>query len=597
MEIQNAIFLTLLHSLWMGLVLALATGVVITATKKSTAAMRYNLLTAFLFMFVVGIGFAFYQSLTSAATAVDIAHLASNQDTEVSDGHLIAAAPDIGIIGSISSLINPLSAYSNQIVLIWFLIICLRYIQLILGLHSVYYLKRNQLYIAGRFWEIKVAELAQKLNINKKISIFQSGLAKVPMIVGYFKPVILMPIGMLNGISVAEVEAILSHELAHLKRNDYLVNILQSMIEIVFFFNPGVLWISKLIREERENCCDDLALSCTESKYQYIKALIACQEFRTDHVQYAMAITGRKHQLKDRVSRMLFDNNSTLNKMEKTVLTITLISALAITAAFNNISQPAAHESTSALVVNNPFNTESHPFSIIPEPTMGPDHLLINPNATGYQDTSKKAGKKQVVGKKSVSVTRDTKTDGGHIKPDLDGHINHAIAAETEMARQAADKAAFLEDQKQFLADKRQYEIDRLQYLRDAEQFAEDAGKHASNPEKYQEPVAPRAPKAPAAPPTPPALAAPQLPPVAKAPKAPNAPGAPGVPAPPRTSSMTADLVEDGLLKNPKNFKYTLNNEKLIINGVRQSDAVHAKYARKYLKSKKSTITTSVKSD
>jgi bla regulator protein BlaR1 len=80
------------------------------------------------------------------------------------------------------------------------------------------------------------------------------------MVIGNLKPVILMPIGLLTALTTEEVEAILMHELAHIKRRDYLVNLLQSLMEIVFFFNPAVLWISQLIKAERENCCDDLAL-------------------------------------------------------------------------------------------------------------------------------------------------------------------------------------------------------------------------------------------------------------------------------------------------------------------------------------------------
>ncbi len=603
MEVQNAIYLTLLHSLWMGLVLALATGIVIVATKKSNAATRYNLLTALLFVFVLAVGFVFYQSLTGKIAAV------SSSNTQITPQHLIAehtnssapVATESSFMTNINSVVGLWSSYANQIVLIWFLIICAKCIQLMVGLHSIYYLKRTQLFIAGKFWENKVAELSQKLGINKKISIFQSGIAKVPMIAGYFKPVILMPIGMLNGISTAEVEAILSHELAHLKRNDYLVNIMQSLIEIVFFFNPGVLWISKLIREERENCCDDLALHCIENKHQYIKALIACQEFRTDHTSYAMAVTGKKNQLKERVNRMIFDNNSTLNKMEKTILTITLISALTVTAAFNKINHVADNKEVSHVVVNNPFITDSQPFCMIDEPMMGPDVSLIDPVSSVVQDTSKKWRNKNTSVTKKTTVSTNTNKNTDQQKEQLDEKIEHAIASEkdrasfaADRARQAADKKQYSEDKKQYSEDKKKYEADKLQYLRDAEQYAADAGKHASNPDKFQEPVAPKAPQAPKAP------NAPTLPKAPRAPKAPNAPNFPSVPAAPsapKAPEMTAELVKDGLLKDTKNFTYKMNAEELTINGVKQSDAVHKKYVGKYLKNKRGTITTTVNTD
>ncbi|TCD00058.1 M56 family metallopeptidase [Pedobacter psychroterrae] len=598
MEVQNAIYLTLLHSLWMGLVLALATGIVIVATKKSNASTRYNLLTALLFVFVLAVGFVFYQSLTGKIAAVN------SSNTQIAPQHLIAeqtnspapVATESSFMTNINSVVSLWSSYANQIVLIWFLIICAKCIQLMVGLHSIYYLKRTQLFIAGKFWENKVAELSKKLGINKKISIFQSGIAKVPMIAGYFKPVILMPIGMLNGISTAEVEAILSHELAHLKRNDYLVNIIQSLIEIVFFFNPGVLWISKLIREERENCCDDLALHCIENKHQYIKALIACQEFRTDHTSYAMAITGKKNHLKERVNRMIFDNNSTLNKMEKTILTITLISALTVTAAFNNINQVAGHKEVGHVVVNNPFITDGQPFCMIDEPMMGPDVSLMEPISV-VQDTSKKWRNKNTSVTKRTTISSNTNTNTDEQKEQLDEKIEHAIASERDKASFAADRARQAADKKQYAEDKKKYEEDKLQYLRDAERYAEDVGKHVSNSDKFQEPVAPKAPQAPKAPnaPTPPK--APRAPRVPSAPNAPNFPSAPAAPSAPKAPDMTADLVKDGLLKDTKNFTYKMNTEELTINGVKQSDAVHKKYMGKYMKNKRGTISTTVNTD
>lgn len=592
MEVQNAIYVTLLHSLWMGLILALATGIVIVATKKSKAAMRYNMLTALLFVFVLGVGFVFYQSLTQKAGTVNSSPEQISPQFPIVEHSSPAAltVSDNSFMITVNSMVSLWSAYANQIVLIWFLIICAKCIQLMVGLHSIYYLKRSQLFIAGKFWENKVAELSQKLGINKKISIFQSGITKVPMIAGYFKPVILMPIGMLNGISIAEVEAILSHELAHLKRNDYLVNIMQSLIEIVFFFNPGVLWISKLMREERENCCDDLALSCTESKHQYIKALIACQEFRTDHTSYAMAITGKRNQLKERVNRMLFDNNSTLNKMEKTILTITLISALTVTAAFNKIDHTAEHKEVSLAVVNNPFTTDSQPFCIIDEPMTGPDVSLMKPDINLLQDTSKKSRNKNTSVVKITTVSTNKNTDLQ--QEELDDKIEHAIASEkdkaslaADRARQNADKKQYSEDKKQYAEDKKKYAEDRLQYLRDKEQYAADTAKHAKHAVKFNAPKAPKAPKAPQAPKAP-------TPPIA-----PNPPSAPTPPIAPKAPDMTADLVKDGLLKDTKNFTYRMNGEELSINGVKQSDAVHKRYMEKYLKNKRGTITTTVNTD
>jgi beta-lactamase regulating signal transducer with metallopeptidase domain len=84
---------------------------------------------------------------------------------------------------------------------------------------------------------------------------------------------------MLTTLPASEIEAILLHELAHIRRRDYLVNLLQSFSDIIFFFNPAVLWLSSLIRDERENCCDDIAIGEVKNKKQFIHALLSFQEY------------------------------------------------------------------------------------------------------------------------------------------------------------------------------------------------------------------------------------------------------------------------------------------------------------------------------
>jgi hypothetical protein len=163
----------------------------------------------------------------------------------------------------------------------------------------------------------------------------QSGIAKLPMVLGHFKPVILIPIGLLTALSTEEVESILVHELAHIRRKDYLVNLLQNLMEILFFFNPAVLWVSALIKAERENCCDDIVVAQTGSKVSYIKALVSCQEYQSAIPAYAMGLGGNSDHFLQRVKRMLSNNNQSLNKVEKMVLTICLIFAVLLTAAFS----------------------------------------------------------------------------------------------------------------------------------------------------------------------------------------------------------------------------------------------------------------------
>jgi hypothetical protein len=120
---------------------------------------------------------------------------------------------------------------------------------------------------------------------------------------------------MLCQLSPEQVETILLHELAHISRQDYLVNIMQGIVEAVFFFNPALLWLSSLIRQEREACCDDLVLAHINRKSDYLEALLAMGS-NTGNVNLAMSLSSGNNQLKNRLKRMIYLENQKLSFRE-----------------------------------------------------------------------------------------------------------------------------------------------------------------------------------------------------------------------------------------------------------------------------------------
>ena len=120
--------------------------------------------------------------------------------------------------------------------------------------------------------------VSQRLGLRRATQILQSTLVQVPVVAGYFRPVILVPMSVISGLPASQLEAILAHELAHIRRHDYLVNLLQTLVETVFFYHPAVWWLSRQIRNERENCCDDLAVAVVGSGVDYGRALLAVAE-------------------------------------------------------------------------------------------------------------------------------------------------------------------------------------------------------------------------------------------------------------------------------------------------------------------------------
>ena len=332
-DLMEALFGTLLHSVWIGLVTALIAALFIVGTKNSQSVLRYNLLVGLLSLFSLSMILVFVQTLNKVNIMANLFGFNQSEQNTIFKFQL-------DIFMALNQVFEILKHYAVPMILIWFLIILFKSIQLLVGLHGVTYLKKTKNFAAGNYWEQKVAVLARQLNINQSIAIFQSGLAKIPMVIGHFKPVILMPIGLLNHLSLNEVEAILSHELAHIKRRDYLVNILQNIIEVLFFFNPAVLWLSKAIREERENCCDDLAIACTNDKNGYLKALVSCQEFSLNSAGFAMSMANGKGQLIARIRRIAFNTRASLTRLEKTTFTVSFCFLLALGAALKMAESP-----------------------------------------------------------------------------------------------------------------------------------------------------------------------------------------------------------------------------------------------------------------
>jgi bla regulator protein BlaR1 len=335
-DVMKALCTTLLYSLWQGLILAAFTGLVIAGTRKLTPGRRYNLLIAGLVLFAAAAICTFIIQLNrlSAHPNIQVAFQAHITNTS---SPLIKTDQPIAYHQTVADTVTGyLNGHAYTIVLIWFLIVSARSLQLLSGLHGLYHLRRKAMFTIDGDWEKQVKIMADKMGIQRIVGIAESGIAKVPMVIGHLKPLILLPIGLITAMPPAEIEAILVHELAHIRRRDYLVNLLQSLLEIVFFFNPAVLWLSTLIRIERENCCDDIAIAQTSNKVNYIRALVFCQEYQLSAPAYAMALRGKQNQLITRVKRMASNKNQSLNLVEKSLLAICLVSAGLLTVAFSN---------------------------------------------------------------------------------------------------------------------------------------------------------------------------------------------------------------------------------------------------------------------
>jgi beta-lactamase regulating signal transducer with metallopeptidase domain len=190
-------------------------------------------------------------------------------------------------------------------------------------------------------------ELADRLHIRAKVKLRRPIRFDVPAVIGAFRPVILLPAALLNDLSPQQVEAILAHELAHIRRHDYLVNLIQSAIETLLFYHPATWWISAQIRQERENCCDDLASQTCGDTLLYAQALAHLEASRAAKVHLAPAITGGGR-LPDRIRRvlglppMMRRRAGRLRSVTVALLAISCVGIPVVVAAQRSSSQPDA---------------------------------------------------------------------------------------------------------------------------------------------------------------------------------------------------------------------------------------------------------------
>lgn len=335
----RAICWTLIHSLWQGLILAALAGLLVLLTRKHTAAFRYNILAVLFFVFMGVVAFTFLQELSTPAATDAIVQLAPVQpEQQVVSQLSLPQGPAIEAYqeGYITRFTGYFNQHASLLVTIWFLIFLARAVKLLSGLVYIQRIKHHKVQAPAAAWTHRMQELAGILGIKIPVQLLESGLVKVPVVAGLLKPVILVPIGLMANLPAEQVEAILLHELAHIRRRDFMVNLAQSFAEILFFFNPAVLWVSSLLREEREHCCDDMAIAVTQSKTGYIHALVSFQEYQLENTSpYAMAFPGKKNQLLNRVKRILDNSHKTLNMAEKSflVLCLSLIGLLSVVLA------------------------------------------------------------------------------------------------------------------------------------------------------------------------------------------------------------------------------------------------------------------------
>jgi TonB family protein len=165
-------------------------------------------------------------------------------------------------------------------------------LHLFLGWCRLRRMLRAAIVVSPEGWSHSVRALAARLGVTSRLHILTSTLTEVPAVVGWLRPAIVVPASVLAGLPAAYLDAVLAHELAHLRRRDYLVNALQCAVEVLLFYHPAVWWVSQQVRREREHCCDDEAAAACGDAHVYIRALVSLEELRCERARLALGATG-----------------------------------------------------------------------------------------------------------------------------------------------------------------------------------------------------------------------------------------------------------------------------------------------------------------
>jgi TRAP-type C4-dicarboxylate transport system substrate-binding protein/beta-lactamase regulating signal transducer with metallopeptidase domain len=305
---------TLLHFLWQGTLIALTLAVLVWLLRNRHPSLRYGLACASLAVMLV-CPIITYLVLDSRHSTPPV-ETALPPQTDVAQPILVADntqvqpattpvvfAPEGGTGTKKSWLEKHLKPLLPYLVVFWGIGVLILSIRLLGGLWVLRKLRTRLTKPVSTVLMAQLNSVAQRLGLARTVQLRESLAVTVPLVVGWLKPMILLPSSVISGLSLKQLEMILAHELAHIRRHDYLVNLLQSVIETLLFYHPAVWWVSGKIRHERELCCDDLAIQvCGGDKQSYAQALSDLDDLRPN-VQFVQAATGGS--LVNRVLRLV----------------------------------------------------------------------------------------------------------------------------------------------------------------------------------------------------------------------------------------------------------------------------------------------------
>ena len=294
---------TLLHFLWQGAVVAAMLALTLAALKNKRANLRYLVSCAALAVMLALPVFTLW--IISSSPSADQTAITMTAPPALPESPRMTVSKDVtddalAISGMIETppalsawnLREMFSQLTPWLTSLWFAGVLLLSVRMLGGWLYTSRLKNQFTRPLDSDWKQRFALLCRDTRVSRPVRILESALVQVPTVIGWLRPVVLIPASALTGLTPRQLEAIIAHELAHIRRYDYLVNLLQTAVEILLFYHPAVWWVSRQVRSEREHCCDDLAIEVTGDAIAYARALTEIETLRSVTPRLVMAADG-----------------------------------------------------------------------------------------------------------------------------------------------------------------------------------------------------------------------------------------------------------------------------------------------------------------
>jgi beta-lactamase regulating signal transducer with metallopeptidase domain len=279
--------------------------------KKARPAYRFNLVLIALMSLPMLSGITLYRHLdfsqveSSVPLEVSIDFTSVPQDFIATDSPKTVAIEPLAKQSPFSFWLRWTAQNADIALAIWLIGALLFTIRMLGGFIFLNRLKTKSKLIEDSTLLINLDQFCKQLKIKGKVLLKQSEAISSPLVMGVLKPVIIFPLGLIQALPTEEIEAILLHELAHIKRNDFLINIVINVLQVVYFYHPAFWWLNAQLDDEREYDCDESTVLLTSNPLVLAKALTKISEFNLQPNSPALAFAGRRNQMLKRIKRIV----------------------------------------------------------------------------------------------------------------------------------------------------------------------------------------------------------------------------------------------------------------------------------------------------